>query len=86
MSFLQELRLAACLDRLIGSLKLTPPPADPMMEACRQLEQGVWEQFAQVNADERFRTRRLAQLRERERPGYTAALNRQRALVGLPPI
>lgn len=86
MNVKNDLRAAMGIDRLIADLNLTSPPRDPMMQACQQLEQGVWAQFAQVAADEQFRARRMAQWREREQPGYTANLNRQRALMCLPPI
>ena len=86
MGLLQELRLAAGLDRLSEGLGLKPPPPDPIMEVSRQLQQGVFEQFARAAAEERFRTRQWAEMRERQQPGYIAQLNRQRQTLGLPPI
>lgn len=86
MGFLEEMHVAAGIDRLIGSLGLKPPAPDPMMTACRQLEQSVREQFARIGAEERFWTRQLAELRERQQPGYIADLNRQRASLGFLPI
>jgi hypothetical protein len=86
MGFFEGLHTAASLDRLTETLKLSRPSPDPIMNLSNQLIEGVLENFCQRAADDRFRARRLAQMREREQPGYTAELNQQRALLGLPPI
>jgi hypothetical protein len=41
----------------------TPPPVDPAIAMLRQMEYGVYEQFAKIEADRRVRAKRLTEMR-----------------------
>lgn len=88
MDFLNGLRTALCIDRLIETHNLTKtkPDPDPIMRISDQMMEDTLEIFVHLNVDHRYRMRQEAAQRERQQPGYIDQLNKQRASVGLPPI
>ena len=61
MGLFRILRLAVTVDRMTEGR--TPPPVDPAIAMLRQMEYGVYEQFAKIEADRRVRAKRLTEMR-----------------------
>ena len=90
MSIFSGLNTAATLDRLSRTVRLDSDPRIPSLDPFFsrrmniQIDWMLAESVAELRAQQQARQRREAVRLEREMPGYTEELKRQRAVLGLP--